>query len=314
LRERQRKAARDMLMAVAPVRRIIEHRAERDARWLATFLGIGGAILALLRVDRLSVAVSSDPQRWPKHHDIEQELPLTRNVLETESTFVIPDMRSLLPQSDSIAARHRFVAAVPLLYRNVPIGVGCIVDDQPRVLDTSDLTLIQALCTLLTHTLFSPTEAIQEAPLIGRPAFEIVVRTEFDRAARLGLTVHLFVFSSSTPPPELIAERTLVADLGAGHFGMTLTRRSSERSQAELVAAVRRLIAAPGFVGGDLFSIEVGALPRLDAEDILRRAERRLDERLAVAGKTHPVMHVVVHEEALSGLPETALHGAGAPA
>jgi DNA-binding response OmpR family regulator len=78
LRVHQMKAAREVFVALAPVRQILERRAERDVRWAAAFIGVRGVIMSLLRVDHLSVAVSSDPQRWPKHHDIEKELPLCR--------------------------------------------------------------------------------------------------------------------------------------------------------------------------------------------------------------------------------------------
>jgi hypothetical protein len=194
----------------------------------------------------------------------------------------------------------RFVAGFPLRYGEVPVGVVCLLDEQPGQLDQADFGFMQALCGVISAVVSGiETPPRRDSLLMRRRALEAVLRSEFDRAARLNLTVHLFVFSSSTPPPYLFAERTLIAELGDGSFGMVVTRDSRDRSPPDLVSTIQRLSALPGFGTGNLVSIEMRAAPRIEADYVLHIAERRVVERADPDGAIH---RIVVHVEPLAGL------------
>jgi CheY-like chemotaxis protein len=301
LRAHNIEAAREMLAEIEPFRALLDQQAERDVRWLPAFLGLGNAIVAMIDGERLVVNASTDPKRWPHGSDIESSLPLCRHIIETGSTFLVPDLASMAPRTAATDDALRFVAGFPVTFRGVPIGVLCLVGDQPGRLDPADFSLLEEFCRYYSDWLSDDARPTPRgAQLMKRKALEAVLRAEFDRAARRDLTVHLFTFSSHTPPPDLIAERTLVAELGPGRFGLIITRSSDDRSPAELVAAVRRLSAVPGYGGGDLVSIEARSAPRLD-DFILHFAERRLDER-AASHEPPNVHRVVVRHEALDSV------------
>jgi hypothetical protein len=173
------------------------------------------------------------------------------------------------------------------------------VDDQPGQLDPADFAFVQAACGVLSamvEGLESPVRP--HSLLMRRRALEAAMRCEFDRAARLNLTVHLFVFSSETPPSDLFAERMLLAEVGDGRFGLIATKDSRDRSPPELVSIIRRLSALPGFGTGNLVSIDVASTPRLESDFVLRLAERRVAERADPVGTVH---RIVIREEPLVG-------------
>lgn len=297
LRAEHVEAAREVMAKLEPQRAMVERQADRDARWLPAFLGWGSVILALIEGERLTVTASSDPRRWPKGSEIERDLPLCRHVLETGSTFLVPDVGALMPQAAAVVG-PRFVACFPFRYGDTPIGVACLVDDRPCSLDPADFALIEELCAHFSEWLSNDERPRSRgAELMHRHSLEMVVRNEFDRAARNGLTVHCFAFASRTRPSDMFAERTLIAELGEGRFGLIMTRGSSERSPPELVTTIRRLRDLPGFGGGDLLSIEVDAAPRM-GEYVLRLADQRLDER-AKRGVPPSVERVVVRHDSL---------------
>jgi CheY-like chemotaxis protein len=299
LRAHQLEAARSALARLEPDRAMLTRQGERDMRWLRAFLGFGTAIITMIDGDRLKVLASSDPQRWPEGRDVENELRVCRHVLETGSTFVVPDLGALLAQSGGVEVGPRFVAGFPVFNAGVPVGVVCLIEDRPRRLDSADFTLLETLSSHFSQVLAGEKRAVRESLLLRRSMLELVLGTEFDRAARLGLTVHLLAFASRTSPPDVTAERTLLVELGAGRFGMLVTRGSNDRAPPDLVAAVKRLAALPGFKGGDLLSVEVSAVPHLDQGNLLQLAERRLQER-EVSGGPPRVDRVVIRREALA--------------
>jgi hypothetical protein len=110
----------------------------------------------------------------------------------------------------------------------------------------------------------------------------------------------VLVFAGRTTPSDLLAERTLLARLENDHFGMLMTRDSSSRSAPDLVAAVQRLVALPGFGGEQLVFVEASAVPMLDPAYVLRMAEHRLNAH--AAGRPASLHRLVIHEEALDDL------------
>jgi DNA-binding response OmpR family regulator len=300
LRERNVDAAREARNKIETHIPLLEEQARRDARWLPTFLGSDDCIFVTIQDGRLLVAASSNPRRWPRGGEIEQELPICRDIVETGSTFLVPDLTALVPKSNSEPARPRFVAAFPFSYHGVPVGALCLIGDQPGHLDPADFALVGQLCGHLSDWLSDDHRPEPRgSTLMKRRSIEIAIHTEFERAARLDLTVHLFVFASRTTPSDLFAERTMVADLGDGRFGMMMTRPTNDSSPRDLVAAIDQFRGLPGFEGGDLLSIEVSAAPRL-GNDILGIAERRFDERRARSNGPSVERIVLRHEPLMS--------------
>src|SRR5262249_10192028 len=154
--------------------------AKRDVRWLKAFLGFGDVIIAVVDGAGLLVAASTNEVRWPRGHAIEDRLALSRHVVETNSTFVVPDVLAFTSNADGAGRQPRFAAGFPIAYHDVTIGALCVVDDRPRRLDAADFSLLGSLSGRVSELLSCDPDAIRETALMKRRALEVVMRTELD--------------------------------------------------------------------------------------------------------------------------------------
>jgi DNA-binding response OmpR family regulator len=299
LRAKAVEAAHAALERLEARRGEFDTRTEQGLRFVTGYLGIGEAMFVLVQEGHLISLARSDGRVFRQDERVDDRLPLCRDIIETGSAIVIPDMTST-PGPLRIGAGTlpvRFFAGVPLYSDRVAIGAIVITDDQPRRISAEDLAFLEALGRRVSAVL-SDDESAGPPPLwelsglLSRSGFALLMDLEVKRAERRESWLQVLAFSSTHPETasewsEELArvvspKRVLLGEVGGGQFALLISRDDERTSEQALSASVACLRSIAGLHSGGLISVDAAGLPVLHADDILTVArallarERRL--------------------------------------
>src|SRR4051812_4404787 len=210
----------------------LAQRIEWNARWLPAYLGFGQMIVALIQGAPLrAVACSGDGTRWLEDGALEDRLPLCREILETGSAIVIPDLATFSHFQVQRCDDIRFFAGVPFSAGSVPVGTACLVDVAPHRLEALDFGLMEALArrgsAALSRRPYERPPFFSASSLVSRSGLEMLASLELQRAAEKDCTIHLLAFSGPLPNSVTTTKRTVIAELGPERFALLTTRDRS---------------------------------------------------------------------------------------
>jgi hypothetical protein len=258
-----------------------------DMRWRAStaflprYFGFGQAFATLIEDEGLQVHTASPGSVWGDGQAV--EIGLCRDIQETSSALLIPDLRSLgVVAHDPSGAELRFFAGVPLVSGPVGIGTICFVDRAPHQFCAEDFSLLEALGRRASAVMSGQAEEVPpiwtSAGQMTREGLGVVLASELSRAENRSARLRLLVFAGSAPHPPRFP-RTVIAQLGPDRFAVLVAR--DEESFDFL-----QQIDANEFLGGGLVEIEGRAGALFDARSILYAAERLLESTLQNAPGT----------------------------
>jgi CheY-like chemotaxis protein len=263
-------------------------RAHASADFLPGYFGFGEAFTAVLRDQDLHVLASSNEARWRPHEPL--ELSLCRDIMETISAILVPDLQSLgavAPGPDGEPLR--FFAGVPLFCGAVAVGVSCFVDNEPRHFGPDDYWLMETFGRRASAVMSGHESTIgpiwTPSGMMTRDGLSLVLTAELSRMARAPLSLGLFVFVGRVPDGSP-GVRATVADLGNGYLALMVTRDCDAESERALYPLVGAIAREDDFGGGGLVKIESGAAASFDAHSLLHAAECLLESVVQTAPRT----------------------------
>jgi CheY-like chemotaxis protein len=297
LRAKAVEAAQHALAALGISDREAVLRAYWTTEFLPRYLGFGQAFMTVLEGDEMKVSASSHEQTWQRGQRV--ELALCRDIVETGSALVIPDLRSL---GVSLAAPDgndvRFFAGVPVANRATPIGSLCLVDGDPRRLSSDDFSILEGFGAQASAALSARASAPiwEGSGLFSRDGLSMLLRAELSRLRRDALSFDLLVFGGSCEG-GIMWQRTALAKLGERRFAAAFTRDDAADSHRALLAFVAEVAQTRSFTGGGAVSIQGGPEASFDAGAVVSLAEG-LFESAARAGP-ETVERIVIRREPL---------------
>jgi CheY-like chemotaxis protein len=266
----------------------LEVRNRATVNFLPRYFGFGEAFGAVLEGGELRVRASSNEQCWRPGQAL--DLALCRDILETSSALVVPDLRSLGAVVRGPDGKVlRFFAGVPMFSGSISVGTCCLVDEAPRGFGADAYSLL-ATFARRASAIMSGHES-EVAPfwtpsgLMTREGLCTLLTAELARMEREAISLRLLLFVGHAPGVQRPA-RTAIADLGDGRCAAIVTRESKESARQVLRDLVGTTIHADDFAGGSLVVIEDGAGAYLDARGILRAAENLLESSQRTAPGT----------------------------
>jgi DNA-binding response OmpR family regulator len=298
LRRRAIAAARDALARLAPLREDLHRRQRWTAEFLPRYYDFGQAFSLLLTDDRLELHASSDERVWRPGRTV--DLALCRDILETNSALIVPDLASLgadvrAPDDTPL----RFFAGVPMAVGSIAVGAICFVDRAPRRFDPGAFQVLAAMGRRASVVLSATSSEIgplwTSTGLCSRDGLTLLLASELSRMEREPLLIGLFVFCGSTPslPPQ--PARTVLASLEEDRFALLLARSEDAAGRTGLLAAVDEIVRSDGFTAGGLVSIEGGGEALFEARAVLSAAESLLET--ARRGRPGTIERMVVRRE-----------------
>jgi CheY-like chemotaxis protein len=288
LRAEAHEAARVALLRLR--RNIVdfERRASWSAVFLARYLGVGEAVVALLDDQGLRVMQATNPEHWPPNELF--ELPLCMDILETNSTLAVPDLAALSARArrrDGVPVR--FFTGAPLRAGKVAVGVTCLLSDRVVPIEAEDLGLLHYFArrgsALLTADRPEIGPVFSSEGLITRPLLNFLVASELRRAQHEDLALRLLACAGEAPRLDL-GSRTALAELGSDRYALLVSRPNERITRRETLALVHHAIDQRPPRAGILLSIEGDALGAFSADDILRYADVALEQRLRRGDQT----------------------------
>ncbi len=291
LRRETLDVAEAVMTRLGPRREELRQRAVWSARWLPSYLGVGAAVIGMVRGGRLHTSASSDPPRFPSDELLDERLPLARDVVEASSSILIPDLSRYGLASNGLRA---FVG-VPIFAGKTAVGAACLINDRPTSLDAEQLVLLQELgrratCLLSDGELSCAPAFWSDAGWLTRASLELLISLELQRAQRNGVSLALVVFEAAAgdwrPALEksVRQRRTAIGCAGADRYFVLLGRERAEAGAMgnDLTAVLRVLLARTGPRGVGLVCFEghvVGASARLLLEAGEAACTRSVDGR-----------------------------------
>jgi DNA-binding response OmpR family regulator len=291
-REEAAARARDLRARVVDAARVAMRRldareAEMTARayssleFLPRYFGFGQAFFALMKDDGLRIRRASDERVWVP--DAPLELALCRDMLETSSAVLVPDLLSLganVRRADG--ERLRFFAGVPLSSGATAVGVLCFTDREPRRFGADGYALLEAFgrrgTALLSGRESESSPLLNLSGYLSREGLGQVLAAELSRMELEPLALGLLLYEGAAPD-EPTRLRTAWAQLDERRFALLLVRESDRAVEEALHAFLERLRARE-LAGAGVVDVERGAASPFDGNSLIHGAERLLDEAL----------------------------------
>jgi CheY-like chemotaxis protein len=300
LRAKVVQQAKEAMKRIEPHRKEMFARAQWTTEFLPSYYGFGQAFVALLDNNLLQVAASSDEGRWPPGRAL--DLGLCRDILETDSSILLPDLLSLGIQLGTSAYRAlRFFAGVPLLNGATAVGALCFVDDSARHMDPEGYLVLESLgrraSSILSASKKDAPPIWTAAGFLTRDALCMLLGTELSRLEREDLSLDLLIFSGRARRTYQAA-RSAIADLGSGRFAALFARADASDAHRTLLGYIEEATHSGDFNGGGAVSIEGGSATSFHANEILRLAERLFEG--AQRGRAEMIERIVIRREPLA--------------
>jgi len=300
LRARTVEAARAAVVRLAPRREELRRRARWMTELLVRYFGFGEAFCAILDGEALRVRASSNERAWTSGLAI--DLALCRDVMETGSALLVPDLASLgASVSDAGGAMLRFFACVPLLSGRVAIGTFCFVDSAPRHFGADGYSVLEMFgrrgSQLLSGGESQTEELWSPSGLLSREGLCVLLSAELSRLSSETLSLGVFAFDGRAPawPAE---ERTAIAELAEGRFAALVARASDGEARRSVIDFVAAFARSDGFVSGGLVSIEDCTAWSFQPRRILLAAEALLER--ALRDRPGTIERIVIRREPLA--------------
>jgi CheY-like chemotaxis protein len=272
-------------------------RSHLTTEFLPRYFGFGEAFAAVIERDGLRVHSSSNEEIWKPGQAI--DLALCRDILETRSALLVPDLQSL-----GIAAHRpsgeplRFFTGVPLVSGSIGVGMICFVDPAPRSFGPEDYSVLETFGQRTSAVMSGRPSEIAPmwltSGLMSRYGLGVLLASELSRTERKAQWLSLLVFAGRAPDVR-VRERTLIAELDEHHFAALLARESESQAREALVDVLQAIARTGDFSGGGLVEIEGRAASLFDARSILFAAERLLDS--ALLSKPGTIERIVFRRE-----------------
>jgi DNA-binding response OmpR family regulator len=299
MRAKAAAAASAALRRLEPRRDDLVRRASWSTRLLSLYFGFGDAFVAVLEGDELRVMASSNDAAWPRDRAL--DLALCRDIMETSSALVVPDLQSFHAVFSGPDGRpRRFFAGVPLANGETPVGALCHVDEQPRRFSSDVLVVLEALGDRATAVL-SAKEA-EVAPvwtasgLLTRDALCVLLGAELARMKREPVALGLAVYAGRAPATA-VRTRSAFAELGGRRYAALLTRDDDGEARRALLDVLDDAADGGELDGAGVLSAAAGTEISFDAKGALHAAEGLLDR--ALRGRRGTIERVVVRREPL---------------
>jgi DNA-binding response OmpR family regulator len=271
-------AARRAAVRLEHVDNLIK-RAQATADFLPRYFGFGQAFAALFEDDALRVRTSSSPT-WSPGRVL--DISLCRDIMETSSALLIPDLRSLgVVEHDPEGKQLRFFAGVPLLSGSIGVGTICFLDRAPHPFFAEDYSVLEAFGRRASAVMSGQSSEIPpmwtSSGLMSREGLGVVLASELSRTETRASSLSLLVLAGRAPGvPE--RPRTAVAELAPDRFAILCERPPRN--------FMEKFVHDGEFAGGGLVEIEGRAGSLFDARSILYAAERLLESTLQTAPGT----------------------------
>lgn len=300
LRARAVEAATAAIARLEPRRAELVERAGFTTEFLARYYGCGEAFAAVLQGDALEVMGSSNEQVWRIGQMI--DLPLCRDILETSSALVVPNLESFGAVMQGPDGKPlRFFAGVPLSNGPITVGVLCLVDEQPQRLGSDAFSVLDAMgdrgSAVLSDQEWESAPFWTMSGLLTRDGLNTLLAAELSRMERETLSLALFVFTGRAPAGRA-RERSAFAAIEEKRFAALFTRDSDAEARRAVLEFLGSTARDDELGAGGLIGIEGGPETLFDARGITRAAEGLL-ERALRSGRG-AIERVVIRREPLS--------------
>lgn len=269
----------------------LRRRACWSAHWVANYFGLSGAAYVVFRRGRLEVAASSAHRLLALGEPIEHRLPFCRDVLESGSSIVLPDVeaiRAFARLSDELPIR--FFAAVPLLAPNgVAIGALCAFDERPLHMSAEDLAILEYIGRSSSAALGEALGGRPVAPffstenLLSIDSFVGLLGLELRRVRRSASSLELAVVGLARKSRDGAwletvgslgrGRRRALGDLGFERLAFYITSPRRRTSSDELAAALSALDEAAVLRGAGIVTTLGEVVPALSEQELLHTAE-----------------------------------------
>jgi CheY-like chemotaxis protein len=278
-------AARDAMARIAPRYNDLLWRGHLTADWFSGYVGFGILMAAVLRGETLEVLLCTDPNELRRTEPLEKRLPLVRDIVETSSAILVPDVGARGALGAVAGLERGFFAGVPLRADKVTVGALCWLDAQARGLDSEDFIVLQELGRR-TSDVLAGTDLVapfwEPSGMMSREGFELVMSCALHRAQRMRLPLELLAFVAATPDAYewsraltayVGAERLVLAELGGDRFALAVSRPNAREA---VDAATRFLGERAALRGGGAVSVDGAAAVTLGRHEAVRMAEAAL--------------------------------------
>jgi CheY-like chemotaxis protein len=283
-----------------------EDLAQVKLETLAAFVGVPRGASALVRGRKLAVMAATPATGLERDFDLGTSVPHAYTVLETGSSLLLPDAASsrFTTVSRSLGGM-RFFAGVPLRVGGVAVGVVCLYDPQPRVIDADELAALDLVGRRGSDVLlrFAETGDADRLVLRGhgivvRGLFDELLEAELRLLDRLGGSMELAVLdlASLTGVDETLlrlGSTRMMAGLISPRRIALFKRAEDDSAGPQLAAVVEALRGGDRTRALGLVDILGAGVCGLAARDLVHVACLALDRAVE---RGEPQRRVVIEE------------------
>ena len=302
-RETSATLLRDLESHTPPGTPSFEEHASELVAFVNRYLGVQAVVGALVREDRLPV-LAAFPESWMQPQvDLGRVLPPLRDVVETGSALVLPDVTTH-PTFSTMSTQLggvRCMMAVPIVFADAAIGVLCVLDACACGVEGEDLAIIRLFARRGSRLLgvwasghLQDELTFRAGPGVSpRRFFERMLDVELRLLAARGGSLELAILNATDGMVvrDAIARaadprRLLGGVLADGRIA--IYQRDAEtqaRSKLAQVIADVRARSKLGSVG--VVDLAARGLSSLRAVDVLHLAEHALDDALDTSSAVH---------------------------
>jgi CheY-like chemotaxis protein len=254
---------------------MLSDRAAWASTWAPAYLGSSHAVLLAQSEGGLRVTATNDAELLPVGTEVDDRLPFCRDVLETSSSVLLPDVSAFA--SSPAGTRPlplRSFAAVPLRSTTgVAFGAICVFDGRPARLDTDDLAILEVMGQRAAAVVRGePVARFFETPhVLSKESFSDLLAIELRRARRCSGFVELATVLLGRKQRDgswieavsriTAARRRAVAVLDTDQIGLFAAAHDSETAGRELAAALADVHALLGIRGAGVVAVAGGLVP-----------------------------------------------------
>jgi CheY-like chemotaxis protein len=293
--------------------------------WCSAYFGMPAALVDIRRGDTIQVQARAGDPIFEEGQHVDKDRFVCSDVVDAASPMLIGDLAAspVYRRHPTADAGFRFYVGVPLSTRaGVAFGTLCMLDRAPRVLHGNDLTMLEALASVISEQVASSAagavgghSAFVAPNILTRDMLRVLLSTNLQGiASEHGAMEVALVDLGDDRDVQRISEEIYRA---AGRMGIGLadyrrgvlavvvpagTRTASDDRMRLALAAAQN--AAPGLRGIGVVSVDLGDTRLAGARGVEALADDALNTSIA-DGATHKV---TLHAEELSDDEVSASH------
>jgi CheY-like chemotaxis protein len=283
-RQEANRAAEALLARLGPDLEPLLQQGRWAACWLERYLSHGRVIWTMLGPGGIQVAAVGDRSGLSRGDLIDERLPLARDVIETGSSLLLPDLTRQPALGGGWGTPVRGFAAAPVRGpAGHVIGSICIFDEVPLELGAADLELLEGFgrrAGVRLGNIHTPRLLVKEG-LMAEESFEELLALEL-RRLRDGGFLEVAVAACAGECPErgwlaLMAHkapggRCAIAALGRQRLGIFCSAHSEAAAGAALASLLGGVAALTRLLGTGVVALAGDDVPTFDELDLLRLA------------------------------------------